>query len=116
MPTKRTKEAAQAHDARQPILCNVPKCGRPRYAKGFCQTHHRQLLTKGTIKPIRPYRRRSPETVKCAGLRLSPACAENLEEQAERQGLSLGAIIADILENALVKPRQPGARTGKPKK
>jgi hypothetical protein len=64
----------------------------------LCQTHHRQLITTGELKPIRPYRRRRPDTVKLAGLRLTPPCAEALERRAKSRGLSMGAVIADLLE------------------
>jgi plasmid stability protein len=45
--------------------------------------------------------------MKFAGLRVSPECAQLLEVRAAKQGLSVGATIADVLENALVKRRQP---------
>jgi len=50
--------------------CIVPDCGRPYFARGLCQTHHRQLLTTGKVKEIRPYRKRTDGTVKFAGPRL----------------------------------------------
>jgi hypothetical protein len=56
------------------------------------------LLTTGKLKPIRPYRERVPGTVKLGGLRLSVHCAETVKAHAERHGLSLGAAIADVLE------------------
>ncbi len=57
-------------------LCSSRGCGRPKYARGLCQTHHRQMLDAGKLKPIRPYRKRSADTVKLAGLRLTsyPLC------------------------------------------
>ena len=84
--------------AGQEAVCIVPNCGRPPYARGLCQTHHRQLMTTGKLKPIRPYRPRKPGTEKFSGLRLSPVCVEQLELKAKRQGLSKGAAIAEILE------------------
>lgn len=86
-----------------PKLCSEEGCGRPAYARGYCQTHHRQLLTTGKTQPIRPYRKRSPGTVKFSGLRLSPQCAGQIEEYAERRNISQGAAIASILEEWLVK-------------
>ena len=87
--------------------CSVEGCGRPAYARGLCQTHHRQMITTGTLKPIRPYRKRSPGTVKFSGLRLSPECAKLIQDYAVRRGVSQGAAIAFILEEWLVgtKPR-----------
>ncbi|HLL53645.1 MAG TPA: hypothetical protein VK447_08875 [Myxococcaceae bacterium] len=76
----------------------MPDCGRPSYARGLCQTHHRQKLTTGTLRPIRPYRKRIPGTVKLAGLRLSRHCAGLVRAHADGTGLSLGAAIAEILE------------------
>jgi len=56
----------------------VKDCGRRAYARGHCQTHHHQLITTGVTKPIRPYRPRSPDTVRYSGLRLSPAAATEI--------------------------------------
>jgi hypothetical protein len=79
-------------------MCTVRGCGRRGYARGLCQTHHRQLLQTGKVGTIRPYRPRSGKTVKFAGLRLSDDCADKLESYAERHGIARGAAIADILE------------------
>ena len=79
-------------------ICMFPDCGRPAYARGYCQTHHLQLLRTGELRPIRPYRKRSPGTEKFSGLRLSPVCIEQIERKAEKEGLSNGAAIAAILE------------------
>lgn len=81
-----------------PKACTVRNCGRRSYARGLCQTHHRQLLQTGKVGSIRPYRPRSPETVKFAGLRLSSRCAEQLERYADHRHIARGAAIADILE------------------
>ena len=89
-----------------PEVCIVPECGRPAYARGLCQTHHRQLLTTGELKAIRPYRKRSTGTVKFSGLRLTPECADQVEEYAEANNVSLGAAIAFILEDWLVKKKK----------
>ncbi len=78
--------------------CKVRGCGRPAYARGYCQAHGRQLRTRGSIGPIRPYRQRRPGTEKFSGLRLSHQCVVQLEQKARREGLSDGAAIADILE------------------
>jgi hypothetical protein len=93
--------------------CIVPECGRDFYARGLCQTHHRQLLTTGKVGTIRPYRQRSDGTVKFAGLRLSPHCAEMVRAHADRTGLSHGATIAKILEgwHARKKARAPDGDT-----
>ena len=77
--------------------CIFAGCHRPRYARSLCQTHHRQLLTTGKLKAIRPYRVREKGTVKFSGLRLSPRCAALLAEQANQRGISFGAAIAEIL-------------------
>jgi hypothetical protein len=81
-----------------PGRCTFHGCGRDSYARGLCQTHHRQRLATGKLKPIRPYRKRSAGTVKFSGLRLSPGCIDTLEAYAEKRGLSHGAAIAEILE------------------
>ena len=85
-------------------ICAAEGCGRPAYARGLCQTHHRQMTTTGKLKPIRPYRKRSPGTVKLSGLRLTPQCADQIQRYADKMGISLGAAIAFILEEWLVKP------------
>ncbi|HLL53324.1 MAG TPA: hypothetical protein VK447_07255, partial [Myxococcaceae bacterium] len=76
----------------------VTDCGRSVYARGLCQTHHRQKLTRGKLRPIRPYRKRNAATVKFGGLRLTRHCAEQVRAHAARNGLSLGAAIAEIIE------------------
>lgn len=81
-----------------PAHCRSPGCLRRSYARGLCQTHHRQLLKTGKLKPIRPYRPRAPGTVKHAGLRLSAHAAELLDRECEARRLSRGAIIAEVLE------------------
>jgi hypothetical protein len=81
-----------------PRDCIAPDCGRPAYAGGLCQTHHRQSITTGKLSPIRPYRKRTAGTVKFAGLRITPGCAEQLRKVARRKGLSYGAAIAAVLE------------------
>ncbi|HLL54319.1 MAG TPA: hypothetical protein VK447_12265 [Myxococcaceae bacterium] len=93
------------HPKQRPGECIAPDCGRPAYARGFCQTHHRQLMTTGKVKPIRPYRKRSTGTVKFAGLRLTHHCAQTVKAYAKKRGLSQGAAIAEILEDSLTKDR-----------
>ena len=93
---KHNKQVQQRQRERE--ICNVRNCHRPAYARGICQTHHRQVLTTGKLKRIRPYRKRSPGTVKFGGLRLSPSCAEKVQRLARKEGLSDGAAIAQILE------------------
>jgi len=91
--------------------CEVTGCGRPHYAQGHCQSHHRQMLTTGELKPIRPYRPRSEGTRKFVGLRLSPATVEALQALAAEEGISRGAAIARVLEEWNVrrkrKPKKP---------
>ena len=82
-------------------LCEFPGCERPRYARGYCATHHRQLMTGGTLAPIRPYRSRAPGNGKFAGLRLSAECIEHVEEMARSRGLSHSAAVVEILEDWL---------------
>ena len=55
------KRRSRAQDEQQ--SCIVPDCGRPPYARGLCQTHHRQKTTTGKVREIRPYRKRTPGTV-----------------------------------------------------
>ncbi len=99
MPRQRKRKSVRrAVSVSGEAICKAPGCGRPAYARGCCQTHHRQLLTWGKLKPIRRYRERTPGTVKFGGLRLSPTCAELVAREAEEKGLSLSAAIAAILE------------------
>jgi hypothetical protein len=91
------------------MKCKEQNCGRPVYALGLCQTHHRQLRTEGTTRPIRPYRKRSPGTVKFAGLRVTPGCARTINRYAQKRGLSLGAAITEVLED-WNKRRKGGSR------
>ena len=117
-PNRRTQRASPQRKPGHPKLpkpegdadtCSVEACGRPSYARGLCQTHHRQMLTTGKLKPIRAYRRRSPGTVKFAGLRLTPLCVEQVESYAERHEISPGAAIAAILEEWYADGgKQPG--------
>jgi hypothetical protein len=60
------------------------------------------MITTGKLNPIRPYRKRSTGTVKFAGFRLTPHCAQTVDAYAEERGLSRGAAIAQILESSLV--------------
>ena len=84
-----------------PGTCVILGCGRPSYARRMCQTHHRQLLTTGRTKEIRPYRPRTPDTVKFAGLRLTPKCAAKIARFAKATRRSHGAAIAALLEDWL---------------
>ncbi len=102
------KRGKPKHPKPEPGECIDPGCGRPAYARGMCQTHHRQLLITGTVKPIRPYRKRNAGTVKFSGLRLSPLCAGTVEAYAEKRGISRGAAIAEILENWLTNKPKDG--------
>ncbi len=105
----RKKAASPQHPKPRPGECIHPGCGRKSYARGLCQAHHRQLLTTGKLKPIRPYRKRSPETVKFAGLRVTRHCARTVRAYAKRRGISYGAAIAEILEDSLIhKPKEDG--------
>ena len=97
MSTKKPS-SPKAQTLNEARTCAVPGCWRPPFTRGHCQTHHKQLATTGALAPIRAYRKRSSGTRKFAGLRLSPACIEHIEQKAEREGLSNGAVIAAILE------------------
>jgi hypothetical protein len=104
------KRRSRAQDAQQ--SCIVPDCGRPPYARGLCQTHHRQKTTTGKLREIRPYRKRTPGTVKVAGLRLTPQCADAVRAHAAQIGLSLGAAIAQFLETWHASTRKERASDG----
>jgi len=100
MPPKKTPRTP-VHNSSKPLTperCTAPACGRRAYVGGLCQTHHRQKKTTGQLQPIRPYRRRKPGTVKFAGLRLTPTCADLIAEHAQARHLSVGAALAEILE------------------
>jgi len=99
--SKSRKAAPKKQPPSQPrtaALCSVPECGRPTLARRLCQTHHRQLRETGKVGTIRPYLKRNSDTVKFAGLRLSPLCAQRLQERAHETGTSLGATIAGVLQ------------------
>lgn len=34
-----------------PATCSAPACDRPRYARGHCERHYRQLLRSGALRP-----------------------------------------------------------------
>jgi len=87
--------------------CAFEGCGRRRYARELCQSHHRQKREGRELQPIRPYRRRSPDTRKFAGLRLTPHCIEQLRREGEREGLSQGATISRVLEAWFRRKRPP---------
>lgn len=100
LPSQFPEKTRQAQAAAGPIRAlRVEQCGRPSYANGLCQTHHRQMRTSGELKSIRRYRKRRPDTVKFSGLRLTRHCIECVEAYAEERGLSSGAAIAEILES-----------------
>jgi len=87
------------------VTCLVDGCGRRQYARGYCQTHFKQLHTTGVTVPIRPYQPRDPDRVKYAGLRLTKRCAAVLKRRARQRRLSAGAVIADILEQWHLRQR-----------
>jgi hypothetical protein len=97
---------------RERACCTARGCDRPPYAQGLCQTHYRQRRSTGKLQPIRPYRKRSPGTVKFSGLRLSPHCVKTLEAYAAGRGLSGGAAIAEILEDWYATRSSNGADPG----
>jgi len=105
------RKAARAKDSRGDsslaAVCEVKDCGRPHYARGYCQTHHRQVLKTGKVSAIRPYRARNSGNEKFAGLRLSPGTVDALIVIAKRERISYGAAIAKTLEewNANGHPR-----------
>jgi len=83
--------------------CKVRGCSRAGSYQGRCQTHHRQWLLTGRTRPIRPYRDRTPGTVKVAGLRLSSSAARHVQQFAREEGVSLSAAVASIVEDAFAK-------------
>ena len=88
--------------------CSVRGCNRQSYARGLCQTHHRQFLKKGRVEAIRPYRVRRAGTVKLSGLRVSTDTAKALRDYASANDISIGAMIADVLENWHAHQKQQG--------
>jgi hypothetical protein len=106
-PRERKPRRTAAPDTPEP-LCSESECGRPAYARGLCQTHHRQWLTTGKTKPIRPYRAREPGTVKFSGLRLTKDCAQKLERDARRKRISRSSVIAEVLEQWHAASRKGG--------
>jgi hypothetical protein len=74
------------------------------------------MRTHGELRPIRRYRERRPGTIKHSGLRLTPACVEQLERRAEQEGLSEGATIARILEewHATTQRKKEGPGSASP--
>lgn len=95
LPTERT--AGENSDGS--ATCAEVNCGRPIHAKGYCYSHHRQLQKTGMIGPIRPYRKRAPDTVRFAGLRLSRDTAEGLLRYATKHKISRSAAVARVVES-----------------
>jgi len=88
-------------------ICQVQGCGRLRFSKKYCQTHHRHVVKTGEARPIRPYRPRSKGTVRYSGLSLSAATVEAIERIAVQRHLSRGAAIAFALEIWLAQETKP---------
>jgi len=109
----RQKPARPQHPKSSSGICKEPECGRKSYARGLCQTHHRQLLTTGNLKPIRPYRKRESGTVKFAGLRLTRGCAAKVGAYATEQRIGHSAAISKILEEWVAQGAKR-ARRAKP--
>ena len=99
----------------KPVLCSEPDCGRNAYARRLCQTHHRQVLKVGKVLPIRPYRPRTPGTVKYDQFRVTSLCADKLKTYADKRNLSEGAIIAEVLEDWAAHRGKKGAAVSDPR-
>ena len=48
------------------MRCSVTKCGKPAFARGFCQTHYRERLGKNLIKRIKKDTGRAEGTIACS--------------------------------------------------
>lgn len=91
-------------------VCAFPGCDRRIESQNLCQGHYRQSRLGQQLRPIRPYRRRGPETVKLGGLRLTPDCADLVESHAREKEFSIGGAIADLLEGLVARPLTPKRR------
>jgi hypothetical protein len=111
--TRKTPTSQGGHGKTKPahkLLCTVPECGRPAYARGLCQSHNRQMRTLGRVEPIHPYRPRSQGTVKYDQFRVTSLCADKLTAYAVSRGLTPGAAIAEVLEDWAARRRKKGGR------
>ena len=79
-------------------ICSVEGCGRPVRARGYCQTHYKQIRKLGKVRPIKVKRPPRENTVRYAGFTLTAMAADLLGAEAERRGLAPNALITDILE------------------
>jgi hypothetical protein len=57
------------------------------------------MASSGKLQKIRPYRERIAGTEKVSGLRFTAGCAETIRREAERKGLSVSAVIEEVLED-----------------
>lgn len=80
--------------------CTVPGCGKPHQARGYCMAHYYQFRRKGEIKPTR-----RSGLVSLPSPRVEPAVAEVLEREAETRGLTLYALLNEILADYAVDER-----------
>ena len=90
-----------------PRRCVVADCLRKVRARGLCQTHYKQLKKLGVLRPIRECRTRRLGRVKLLGLSVLPACEEKVKQHAGETGLTVNAVITDVIEKwALRRHRQ----------
>jgi len=109
--TKKKTPGVTSERKPDPSTCSFPGCNRRLYAKGLCQTHHRQRSRTGELKPIRLYRKRIPGTVKLAGQRVSRECAGKVVREAQRRGITVGGLVSEIVEAWVAgKRRSPRQR------
>jgi len=91
----------------KPQRCAVADCCRKVLARGLCQTHYKQLKKLGALRPIRECRPSRSGAVKLLGLSVLPACAEKVRQCSGETGMSLNAVITDVIEKwALRRHRQ----------
>lgn len=80
-------------------ICSVRHCGRPVKALRLCQTHWKYFKKTGkvggAIDPKRPGRK---GTIRVNGHTFTAECADTLKRHAEKNGLSVTAVITDVLE------------------
>jgi hypothetical protein len=78
--------------------CSVKGCGRPVKGKGLCSAHYFRQRRGVSLKgPVRPPP--SEETPALVATKVAPDLKKALEVEAERRGISLYALVAEILEN-----------------
>ncbi len=79
----------------------------------MCQTHYKHLK-KSVLKPIRECRPPRRGTVKLNGLTVIPACAEKVKQYSGESGLTVNAVITEVIEKWAWRRHQRRRKRQKP--